>query len=132
WFWPADKASLLDGTDGVYDDTVPAVASADALGDLLGVPLVGGEAGTASPDGGGEPTKAIIPGPRFTEQTMLFASGPTQESLVSALAEEEPLIDLQTAGQSRRNAPRQSKRRTWRNTIPLVELDDWLDFLEAL
>ena len=132
WFWPADKASLLDGTDGVYDDTVPAVASADALGDLLGVPLVGGEAEAASPDGDGEPTRAMVPGPRFTEQTMLFASGPTQESLVSALAEEEPLIDLQTAGQSRRNAPRQSKRRTWRNTIPLVELDDWLDFLEAL
>ncbi|MCZ9352856.1 hypothetical protein NGM36_24315 [Streptomyces mutabilis] len=135
WFWPADKASLLDGTDGVYDDTVPAVTSADALGDLLGVPLVGGEAAAASPDGGGESAKATIPGPRFTEQTMLFASGPTQESLVSALAEEEPLIDLQTVevgGRSRRNVPRQSKRRTWRNTIPLVELDDWLDFLEAL
>ncbi|MFF4690498.1 hypothetical protein [Streptomyces sp. NPDC001307] len=135
WFWPADKASLLDGTDGVYDDTVPAVASADALGDLLGVPLVGGDAVTPSPDGSDEPTKATIPGPRFTEQTMLFASGPTQESLVSALAEEEPLIDLQTveaAGRSRHNAPKQSKRQTWRNTIPLVELDDWLDFLEAL
>ncbi|MFG3003287.1 hypothetical protein [Streptomyces calvus] len=135
WFWPADKAPLLDGTDGVYDDTVPVVTSADALGDLLGVPLVGGEAGAASPDGGGESAKATIPGPRFTEQTMLFASGPTQESLVSALAEEEPLIDLQTVeagGRSRRNVPRQSKRRTWRNTIPLVELDDWLDFLEAL
>ncbi|MEV5885367.1 hypothetical protein AB0L74_21985 [Streptomyces sp. NPDC052020] len=135
WFWPADKASLLDGTDGVYDDTVPATASADALGDLLGVPLVGGEAGAVSPDGGGGPAKATIPGPRFTEQTMLFASGPTQESLVSALAEEEPLIDLQTVeagGRSRRNAPKQSKRRTWRNTIALVELDDWLDFLEAL
>ncbi|MBC2864467.1 hypothetical protein [Streptomyces mexicanus] len=134
WFWPADKASLLDGTDGVYDEAVPAVASADALGDLLGVPLVGGEAVAAAPDGGSEPAKVTIPGPRFTEQTMLFASGPIQESLVSALAEEEPLIDLQTveATGSKRNAPKQSKRRTWRNTIPLVDLDDWLDFLEAL
>ncbi|MGF1236310.1 hypothetical protein ACQSME_03475 [Streptomyces sp. 2-6] len=134
WFWPAEKASLLDDTDGVYEDTVPAVASADALGDLLGVPLVGGEAGAASLDGGGGPesAKATLPAPRFTEQTMLFASGPKQESLVSALADEEPLIDLQAAGQSRRNAPKQSKRRTWRDTIPLVELDDWLDFLEAL
>ncbi|MFF7039144.1 hypothetical protein ACIP4T_11965 [Streptomyces massasporeus] len=138
WFWPADKASLLDGTDAVYDDVVPAVASADALGDLLGVPLVGGDAAATSPDGGsggGEGTAATIPGPRFTEQTALFASGPTQDTLTSAVAEGEPLIDLQTVevpGQSRRGAPRQSKRRTWRNTIPLVELDDWLDFLEAL
>src|SRR4051794_31786461 len=67
---------------------------------------------------------------------MLFASGPTQDTLTSGLAGDEPLIALQTvetaAGQSRRSTPRQSKRRTWRNTIPLVELDDWLDFLEAL
>ncbi|MFC7808370.1 hypothetical protein [Streptomyces olivaceus] len=124
WFWPADRASLLDGTDGVYDDT--AVATADALGDLLGVPLIGGAV---------EDTTATVPEPRFTEQTMLFASGPTQETLVPAEAEDEPLINLQAveaSGQSRRGAPRQSKQRTWRNTIPLVELDDWLDFLEAL
>ncbi|MFI1568749.1 hypothetical protein ACH4ZX_38005 [Streptomyces sp. NPDC020490] len=133
WFWPADKGSLLDGTDGAYDDTVLAVASANALGDLLGVPLVGGAA-----NGGGESsegTTAAVPEPRFTEQTMLFASGPTPETLVSAAAEDEPLIALQAveaSGQSRRGAPKQSKQRTWRDTIPLVELDDWLDFLEAL
>ncbi len=133
WFWPADKASLLDGTDGVYDATVPAAASADALGDLLGVPLVGEDATGAGE--GSEGTTAEVPEPRFTEQTMLFASGPTQETLVSAAAEDEPLIALQAveaSGQSRRGAPRQSKQRTWRDTIPLVELDDWLDFLEAL
>ncbi|MEU5092061.1 hypothetical protein [Streptomyces sp. NPDC021356] len=130
WFWPADQASLLDGTDGVYDDTVPAVASLDALGDLLGVPLVGGDA-----DRGGEGAAATVPGPRFTEQTMLFASGPTQETLVSAVGEDEPLIALQTVeatGRSKHGTPKQSKQRTWRNTIPLAELDDWLEFLEAL
>ncbi|MFH9575648.1 hypothetical protein ACH4MG_34565 [Streptomyces sp. NPDC017454] len=133
WFWPADKASLLDGTDGVYDATVPAAASADALGGLLGVPLIGGDATGAGE--GSEGTTAEVPEPRFTEQTMLFASGPTQETLVSAAAEDEPLIALQAveaSGQSRRGAPKQSKQRTWRDTIPLVELDDWLDFLEAL
>ncbi|MFE1455838.1 hypothetical protein ACFW7K_12715 [Streptomyces sp. NPDC058735] len=133
WFWPADKASLLDGTDGAYDATVPAVASADALGGLLGVPLIGGDA-TGSGEGS-EGTTAEAPEPRFTEQTMLFASGPTQETLVSAAAEDEPLIALravEASGQSRRGAPKQSKQRTWRDTIPLVELDDWLDFLEAL
>ncbi|PNV30907.1 hypothetical protein C1708_33055 [Streptomyces sp. DH-12] len=133
WFWPADKASLLDGTDGAYDATVPAVASADALGGLLGVPLIGGDA-TGPGEGSGGST-AAVPEPRFTEQTMLFASGPTQETLVSATTEDEPLIALQAveaSGQSRRGAPKQSKQRTWRDTIPLVELDDWLDFLEAL
>ncbi|MFE0520775.1 hypothetical protein [Streptomyces sp. NPDC058954] len=133
WFWPADKASLLDGTDGAYDDTVPAAASANALGELLGVPLVGGDAkgrGDRS-----EGVTAAVPEPRFTEQTMLFASGPIQETLVSAAAEDEPLIALQAveaSGQSRRGAPKQSKQRMWQDTIPLVELDDWLDFLEAL
>ncbi|MFF0516173.1 hypothetical protein [Streptomyces sp. NPDC004250] len=133
WFWPTDKAPLLDGTDGAYDATVPAVASANALGDLLGVPLVGGAA-----NGNGdrsEGSTAAVLEPRFTEQTMLFASGPTQETLVSAAAEDEPLIALQAveaSGQSGRGAPKQSKQRTWRDTIPLVELDDWLDFLEAL
>ncbi|MGV9920817.1 hypothetical protein ACWDUK_26985 [Streptomyces cellulosae] len=133
WFWPADKASLLDGTDGAYDATVPAAASADALGGLLGVPLIGGEA-TGPGEGSGGST-AAVPEPRFTEQTMLFASGPTQETLVSAAAEDEPLIALQAveaSGQSRRGAPKQSKQRTWRDAIPLVGLDDWLDFLEAL
>ncbi|MEW2265532.1 hypothetical protein ACGF5T_32560 [Streptomyces sp. NPDC047853] len=133
WFWPADKASLLDGTDGAYDATVPAVASADALGGLLGVPLIGGDA--TGRGEGNEGSTAAVPEPRFTEQTMLFASGPTQETLVSATAEDEPLIALQAveaSGQSRRGAPKQSKQRTWRDTIPLVELDDWLDFLEAL
>ncbi|MFC9164379.1 hypothetical protein ACFTZ8_26640 [Streptomyces fungicidicus] len=133
WFWPADKASLLDGTDGAYDATVPAVASADALGGLLGVPLIGGD--TTGRGEGSEGSTAAVPEPRFTEQTMLFASGPTQETLVSAAAEDEPLIALQAveaSGQSRRGAPKQSKQRTWRDTIPLVELDDWLDFLEAL
>ncbi|MBY8844602.1 hypothetical protein [Streptomyces sp. SP2-10] len=140
WFWPADKASLLDGTDGVYDDT--AVASADALGDLLGVPLVGGDAAAVcrqrrtEQTQSAEATAAAIPRQRFTEQTMLFASGPTQETLESALAGDEPLIALQRvgteAGQSRHSAPSQSKQRTWRTTIPLLELDDWLDFLEAL
>ncbi|MGM9349765.1 hypothetical protein [Streptomyces salinarius] len=133
WFWPADKASLLDGTDGAYDATVPAVASADALGDLLGVPLVGEDA--TGRGEGSESSTAAVSEPRFTEQTMLFASGPTQETLVSAAAEDEPLIALQAveaSGQSRRGASRQSKQRTWRDTIPLVELDDWLDFLEAL
>ncbi|GHC27706.1 hypothetical protein GCM10010348_62260 [Streptomyces anthocyanicus] len=133
WFWPADKASLLDGTDGAYDATVPAVASADALGGLLGVPLIGG--GTTGLGEGSEGSTTTVPEPRFTEQTMLFASGPTQETLVSATAENEPLIALQAveaSGQSRRGAPKQSKQRTWRDTIPLVELDDWLDFLEAL
>ncbi|MEU9070968.1 hypothetical protein AB0D60_29220 [Streptomyces sp. NPDC048306] len=133
WFWPADKASLLDGTDGAYDATVPAVASADALGDLLGVPLVGEDA--TGRGEGSEGSTAAVPEPRFTEQTMLFASGPTQETLVSATAEDEPLIALravEASGQSRRGAPKQSKQRTWRDTIPLVELDDWLDFLEAL
>ncbi|WP_435256127.1 hypothetical protein [Streptomyces althioticus] len=133
WFWPADKASLLDGTDGAYDDTVPAVASADALGGLLGVPLIGGDATGRGEDSEG--STAAVPEPRFTEQTMLFASGPTQETLVSATAEDEPLIALQAveaSGQSRHGAPKQSKQRTWRDTIPLVKLDDWLDFLEAL
>lgn len=135
WFWPADKASLLDGTDGVYDDTVSSVATADALGDLLGVPLVGGETVAVSLDGGDKGTTATTSGSHFTEQTMLFESGPTQSSLISALSADEPLIDLQTVdatGQSKRNAPKQSKRRTWRSTIPLVDLNDWLDFLEAL
>ncbi|MGW3114296.1 hypothetical protein [Streptomyces sp. NPDC001091] len=141
WFWPADKAALLDGTDGVYDDTASAVATADALGDLLGVPLV--DETTAAIPGQrraehttpAADTEAAIPSQRFSEQTELFASGPTQDTLESAIAGDEPLIVLQTektaAGQSRRNAPK-SKQRTWRNTIPLVELDDWLDFLEAL
>ncbi|MFD8258700.1 hypothetical protein ACFV19_07090 [Streptomyces griseoluteus] len=142
WFWPAEKASLLDGTDGVYDDTASAVASADALRNLLGVPLVGGNAAAIPTQRRTEqitPTEnasVAIPRQRFTEQTMLFASGPTQDTLESAMAGDEPLIARQTvetaAGQSRRSALKQSKQRTWRNTIPLVELDDWLDFLEAL
>ena len=42
WFWPAERAGLLDGTDGEYT-TRGAVGSADSLSELLGgVPLTVG------------------------------------------------------------------------------------------
>ncbi|WP_030542889.1 hypothetical protein [Streptomyces albus] len=81
-----------------------------------------------------------IPAQRFAEQTALFAtSSGVQESLLftdSDSGDGEPLIDRKEIGKpalprQRKPAARRAPR-VWRDAIPLADLDDWIDFLEAM
>ncbi|TDD80734.1 class I SAM-dependent DNA methyltransferase [Actinomadura darangshiensis] len=102
WFWPLDKASLLDGSDGTYErlkdnalDSIPPVPSA---------------------------VEALDPGPtgfpESWEATSLFGEDPVQVPI------NQP--------KPRPKSPAKPARVERRQVIPLSDLDDWLDFAEAL
>ncbi|MFV5992723.1 hypothetical protein ACNPQM_09780 [Streptomyces sp. NPDC056231] len=133
WFWPLDKVGLLDGTDAEYV-TAPVVAAEtgadlDALlSSVAGVvgPAVESETPLPAPP---EPTAV----PRFVESRMLFAMDGDQMSLGEEdtddeLVKKEELKKARTP--SRPKKPRGPVRR--RDVIPLVDLDDWIAFLESM
>ncbi|WP_163508972.1 hypothetical protein [Fodinicola acaciae] len=117
WFWPADKAPLLDGSDTVYDSSLMPTG-ADSLSALLD------NAPVLDSDELGNPhefpsANATIP--------------PTQESLFGSDLDVAPRNNESSVGRPQRQKnPPKSKRRLLRQHIPLKDLDDWLDFLEAM
>ncbi|MFI8342813.1 hypothetical protein ACIF8W_22540 [Streptomyces sp. NPDC085639] len=135
WFWPLDKVGLLDGTDAEYA-TAPVVAAeagADLDALLSSVAGVAGVAGSAieseTPLLAPEPTAV----PRFVESRMLFAMDGDQMSLAEDGVDEE-LVKKEEVKKARTpSAPRKPRgpvRR--RDVIPLVDLDDWIAFLESM
>lgn len=138
WFWPADKAGLLDGTDGEYTAR-EVIDGADALSELGGVPLVGGEP-TDEPHV--EPRASQkVPGsmaqPRFVEATAtaLFSLGAEQTSfddLTEAQEAEQAAEPKENRPKSRKKAPPKPTAVVRRQMIPLKDLGDWLDFLESM
>ncbi|MGW6934617.1 class I SAM-dependent DNA methyltransferase [Lentzea sp. NPDC054927] len=114
WFWPVDKAALLDGTDGAYEQT--AAVDTVAVSALLG-----------------ESPAAAATWPRVEERFALFALGPEQTSLadLEPKPDDELIIETTTIRQ-RSVAKAKPKAVPLRDAIPLKDLDDWLDFLEAM
>ncbi|MFC7812102.1 hypothetical protein [Streptomyces olivaceus] len=130
WFWPVEKAGLLDGADGEYALGADAaeIGDAEELSEVLGgVPLTGERA---------ETVPAAVE-PRFVEATALFAMGPEQTSFedLELTADDEGVVELKRVGASR-SKPGASKAGTntpeRRRFVPLKELDDWIEFLEAM
>jgi hypothetical protein len=108
WFWPLDKAGLLDGTDDIYRRLAGAKDS------LIEIPeTASAEALPAEP----EPTGL----PLFAEQDSLFGNNPKQFPLTGTLQPSRP----KPPAKSRVLDP-------VRPIIPLADLDDWLDFAEAV
>jgi hypothetical protein len=103
WFWPVDKATLLDGSAPVY-----------AAKTRLEMAVAAQAQPTAEP----EPVDPDPAGfPPTWEKVSLFGESPTQLQLAPA-APRKPKparlpVDLQ-------------------RPVPLASLDDWLDFAEAL
>ncbi|WP_217231131.1 hypothetical protein, partial [Streptomyces anulatus] len=138
WFWPTGEAALLDGSASEYDPK-EAVNAAELLGEMFGAAgPVGGDEGSVAgerPEAGAvyKPTRLdVVPVARFTEQTTLFATeSGVQESLLFADAVGEARGSKPVSAKSRK-ASAKSAPRAWRDAIPLVDLDDWIDFLEAM
>ncbi|MEV5862104.1 hypothetical protein AB0L83_20590 [Streptomyces sp. NPDC052071] len=146
WFWPVGKAGLLDGTDDAYAGA-PVVGSegAESIGDLIeamsatvvpGDAVLAVEAPTA-PDAGVTPPTSV---PRFVENTMLFAMKGDQISMSDIEASSDGVVHVEvkevgpsktTVKTRKQPAPAQS-RPARRPLIALKDLDDWLDFLEAM
>ncbi|AJF68582.1 hypothetical protein [Streptomyces vietnamensis] len=134
WFWPVDKAGLLDGTAGEYSARLE-VTGADSLSRLLdGAPLVAEPpAPPADPEPVAVPTPAPVP--RFVEATALFAFGPEQTSFADLeLSADDSVVEvkeIKPRGGSQSSAPK-PKAAERRPIVPLKDLDDWLEFLEAM
>ncbi len=134
WFWPVDKAGLLDGTAGEYV-TVPEVTGADSLSRLLdSAPLTVNPPASSTASA---PPAVLAPPhmPRFVEATALFALGPEQTSFENLeLSADDVVVEVKHV------RPRAKKPATTpkpkapehRRIVPLNDLDDWLDFLEAM
>ncbi|MFF4530675.1 hypothetical protein ACFY1P_15545 [Streptomyces sp. NPDC001407] len=139
WFWPVDKAGLLDGTAGEYA-AGPQVTGADSLSRLLdGAPLVAEPAPPADPKPVAVPTPTPVP--RFVEATALFALGPEQTSFEDLeLSAEDMVVEVKqvaSLGRAQATAPKpkpkpKPKAPERRPIVPLKNLDDWLEFLEAM
>ncbi|MEU4007152.1 hypothetical protein AB0H30_01480 [Streptomyces pseudogriseolus] len=134
WFWPVDKAGLLDGTAGEYT-AVPQVMGADSLSRLLdGAPL---NTELLAPLAGHEPSPVAEPRPvpRFLEATALFAPGPEQTSFEDLeLTADDSVVEVKQVRPRGRAKTTASKPKTpeRRPIVPLKDLDDWLEFLEAM
>ncbi|MFH9193037.1 hypothetical protein [Streptomyces globisporus] len=134
WFWPVDKAGLLDGSDGEYAART-VVSDADGLSKVLGgVPLTGER---LEPQAAPEPMAltAPTPAPRFVEATALFALGPEQTSFedLELTADDDVVVEVSQVGlKGAKKGPAKPKGPERRSIIPLKGLDDWLEFLEAM
>ncbi|MFG2483337.1 hypothetical protein ACGFSI_11345 [Streptomyces virginiae] len=131
WFWPVDKAGLLDGTAGEYAAHSP-VADVEGLARVLdGVPLTD-EPPSPSSDPKPSAVPAPRPTPRFVEATALFSFGPEQTSFedLELTADDDAIVEVKQVG-SKAAAPK-SKTQERRQIVPLQDLDDWLEFLEAM
>lgn len=116
WFWPVDKAALLDGTDGVYEETI--AVDTVAVSALLGESPVTATAST-----------------RVEERFALFARGAEPKTLADMEPDPDGDLIIETTEIQQRGLSKtkeKPKAVPLRDAIPLKDLDDWLDFLEAM
>jgi hypothetical protein len=106
WFWPLDQVDLLDGTADAY----PAQGGSPAF---TAKPAERPEPAPVDPD----PNFPVVWEPVVWEIDSLFGETPRQLTLAEAAPKK----------------PRPAKPAvTHRSPVPLANLDDWLDFAEAL
>ncbi len=131
WFWPVDKAGLLNGTASEYT-AHSMVADIESLTRVLdGTPLTNEP---PAPLAGPKPSG--FPAPRFVEATALFSLGPEQTTLedLELTAEDDAILEVQLVGPKTEKKAAAAKPRTpeRRQVVPLQNIDDWLEFLEAM
>jgi hypothetical protein len=122
WFWPVDKAGLLDGTARDYTTPTPNIDLRELLGETAQAmpPSPPEPAPTPEP---AEPSRPIV-----VEQRALFSVGGEQLLLGDI---DDDLVERKEF--NRPTAPKpKAKAKELRSPIPLADLDDWLDFLEAM
>ncbi|MCX5555297.1 hypothetical protein [Streptomyces sp. NBC_00038] len=134
WFWPVDKTALLDGSDGEYAART-VVSDADGLSEVLDGVLLTGELPEAQDVAGPTPVSAPAPALRFVEESALFALGPEQTSFedLELSADDDVVVEVRQVGsKAAKKGPAKPKALERRPIVPLKDLDDWLEFLEAM
>ncbi|MFI6453977.1 class I SAM-dependent DNA methyltransferase [Streptosporangium amethystogenes] len=132
WFWPLDRAGLLDGSDDVYARLAPPIitpepvrpaATDDSPETVREMP----PSAETLPAAELFPTAEETIGFRVRKQEALFGMGDEQLDLDSMAH------DLKEARAVRpKPAPKRPSLTPLRQVIPLADLDDWLDFAEAM
>ncbi|WP_433615372.1 class I SAM-dependent DNA methyltransferase [Dactylosporangium sp. CA-139114] len=124
WFWPADQVALLDGSHGEYRRPADSVGP-DSLARLLG-----GVSVTEEPpiEAAVDPTP--VAAAIYRPMTLFPVDG--EQLTLDDLAPAEP--DAEKPAKKANSTPpkRSSKRPALRPVIPLKDINDWLDFLEAM
>lgn len=119
WFWPVDKADLLDGSHPEYkrSETVDLRA---LVGETVSVPSTPHRHPEPAPDPAPQPAPPIV-----IEQGVLLAKTGEPWSSEGELTERREIV--------RRSPPKpKAKPKELRPVIPLANLDDWLDFVESM
>ncbi|MFJ6934556.1 hypothetical protein ACIQV2_15270 [Streptomyces globosus] len=134
WFWPVDKAGLLNGTASEYA-VHATVTEADGLALVLdGAPLPNKPlAPITAPESAAAPEPT--PMPRFVEATALFALGPEQTTFGDLeLSADDAVVEVREVGTKSGKKPTAPKPKApeRRVAVPLKDLEDWLEFLEAM
>ncbi|MEU5593348.1 class I SAM-dependent DNA methyltransferase [Streptomyces sp. NPDC020298] len=119
WFWPLDKVGELDGSDPVYGTGGALVDESSVVGLLGGGPAVA------------EPVEPVSPAPgdQLWSAAGLFDDPDGEQSELGSVDEEAGLETRRKRGTAGREAQITDPRRP---CIPLQNMGDWLDFLEAL
>ncbi|MEU7913885.1 class I SAM-dependent DNA methyltransferase [Microbispora bryophytorum] len=124
WFWPLDKAGLLDGSDEVYARRAAKAAEASPIR-----PVSPASSTTASAAESTPADESIGFGGVYVTES-LFSMGDKQLDLAAyALGAKAARVGGPANPAARKPRP---TLEPFRPVIPLATLDDWLDFAEAL
>ncbi|NKZ05478.1 restriction endonuclease [Actinomadura latina] len=115
WFWPLDKAGLLDGTADVYGTTTDILEPVHIISEDE-------DRAAAQPENTGLSQVYVT--------DSLFGTQPEQLDLAGAVTEAK----VATGGGAKwkKTKGRKPSLDEVRRVIPLANLDDWLDFAEAV
>ncbi|WP_326812471.1 hypothetical protein OIE62_06655 [Streptomyces scopuliridis] len=134
WFWPSDKAGLLDGSAGEYT-AHSMVTDLDGLTRVLGGVLPIDESPTLSSEPEASTVPMPRPAPRFVEASALFSLGHEQTTFGELeLTADDVVVEVKQVRPKteKKAATPNGKKPERRQIVPLKELDDWLTFLEAM
>ncbi|MGH4029372.1 hypothetical protein ACQB60_10605 [Actinomycetota bacterium Odt1-20B] len=128
WFWPTGEAGLLDGTDGEYAAPLSSADAVEGLSTLLGTTTgqqpdlaVAATGSDAEPgESGGDNDGGLFDPTGYVDE--------------QRAREKAANTAKRQAGKERKVAKEKEAelRAAHRRVIPLRDLDDWIDFLEAM
>ncbi|MER7167845.1 class I SAM-dependent DNA methyltransferase [Micromonospora sp. NPDC000207] len=134
WFWPAGRVGLLDSTDPEYAAHAAEVG-VDTLAEMLGgIGDASADLAPAGDEGSQRPAAADeqpLAAPVFVQAMTLFPLDGEQMSLDEADWEAAAATSAATPKAKPKKMPK-PKQPARRPVIPLTNLDDWLDFLDAM
>ncbi len=135
WYWPADQAGILNGSDEEYE--VSGSITHNSLASLIDTTVPGTEPSADLLQQETNPTmQPSVPTarPMIARPMTLFAMHGDQtafDDLGWGLEPESAPVPQQPSKKAAKKVPKSSAP-SLRRVIPLKNLDDWLDFLEAV